>query len=463
MVGFLPPGLAAIVHNPLRTSTTASQAKDTDTSADVQVDTDADENMDGDSDGNQPEVPAKRPRGRLPGPPRAPVTKRGRGRGPGRPRGRGRGAKRPVGRPRKVQAEDEPSVPAEMSAPTSSNVNPDAGVEGKKTSTRSKRTTSSKPETAAQASGSSHTPSKSLYYEGSSDEDEDMGEGEHEAEVEAELEDRDEAPVKAREESAANSTPMKSIAPGSSRKNGNGKAPQQRPHRARQNEVPAQYINTFTTVLDYPKALHTGAGGEAAGQAAVGAVGADARSRSQRQSKVDALGRMDGKAIVDGSIQPVPGSSNGHPVPSSTGSMPTGLSLLPPMANPANGASSTETSTNPPPEPNPNNNPLMKKLHVQPAPTLQKSSVKWAGPREPQNRIGERLFGLKECPTFYPTKEEFRDAMGYIRKIGEEGQGQEWGMVKIVPPKDWKMTFALNTEVSLKTGPVAFRNRRKDK
>lgn len=223
-------------------------------------------------------------------------------------------------------------------------------------------------------------------------------------------------------------------------KTSKGPSSQQRSYRPRPNEVPAQYINTFTTVLDYPKPRD---GGDPVDPATAAAIAESARSRSQRQSKVDAIGKMDPKDIPN---QSVAGSVNGGPAPSLP---PNGISLLPPMANPANGNSASDAH-NPAPEPNPNNNPLMKKFLVRPAPKLEKSSVKWSGPREPKDpsKAGERLFGLKECPTFYPTKEEFQDAMGYIRKIGEEGKGQDWGMVKIVPPKDWKMTFALNSEVS---------------
>lgn len=56
----------------------------------------------------------------------------------------------------------------------------------------------------------------------------------------------------------------------------------------------------------------------------------------------------------------------------------------------------------------------------------------------------ERLFGLKEAPTFYPTKEEFQDPMAYIDKISAEGA--KFGIAKIIPPSDYKPDFALNSE-----------------
>lgn len=56
-----------------------------------------------------------------------------------------------------------------------------------------------------------------------------------------------------------------------------------------------------------------------------------------------------------------------------------------------------------------------------------------------------RPFGLEDCPVFEPTEEEFRDPMGYVKKI--ENQGRRYGMVKIIPPKGWKMPFVTDTEV----------------
>lgn len=81
------------------------------------------------------------------------------------------------------------------------------------------------------------------------------------------------------------------------------------------------------------------------------------------------------------------------------------------------------------------------------APALDRKSVRWSGPRVPKARTVPRQFGLKECPTFYPTADEFRDPMEYLRKVGEEGRGKEYGMCKIVPPEGWQMPFVLDTEV----------------
>lgn len=57
----------------------------------------------------------------------------------------------------------------------------------------------------------------------------------------------------------------------------------------------------------------------------------------------------------------------------------------------------------------------------------------------------ERLWDIPTAPSYYPTEEEFRDPMEYMRKIAPEGS--KHGIVKIVPPRNWQPTFAINTEV----------------
>ncbi|KAI7876296.1 uncharacterized protein EV154DRAFT_429798 [Mucor mucedo] len=59
-------------------------------------------------------------------------------------------------------------------------------------------------------------------------------------------------------------------------------------------------------------------------------------------------------------------------------------------------------------------------------------------------RKNKRIFGIKEAPTFYPTREEFKDPLSYIEKISP--QGEKYGIIKIVPPKDYKPEFSLKTE-----------------
>lgn len=52
---------------------------------------------------------------------------------------------------------------------------------------------------------------------------------------------------------------------------------------------------------------------------------------------------------------------------------------------------------------------------------------------------------MSEAPTYYPSAAEFSDAIGYIRKIGDQG-ARSFGICKIVPPSGWEMPFLMDTE-----------------
>ncbi|KAI0065783.1 hypothetical protein BV25DRAFT_1879666 [Artomyces pyxidatus] len=80
------------------------------------------------------------------------------------------------------------------------------------------------------------------------------------------------------------------------------------------------------------------------------------------------------------------------------------------------------------------------------APKLDMASVKTASPRvQPPPAGGKpRPFGLEDCPTFYPSPEEFKDPMAYIKTISEKAR--DYGICKIVPPESWKMPFVTDTE-----------------
>jgi histone demethylase JARID1 len=80
------------------------------------------------------------------------------------------------------------------------------------------------------------------------------------------------------------------------------------------------------------------------------------------------------------------------------------------------------------------------------SPRLDLSTVKTISPRNLPPRTKPRPFGLLECPTFYPTTEEFKDPMGYIRSISD--QAKDFGLCKVVPPVGWKMPFVTDTEAS---------------
>lgn len=77
---------------------------------------------------------------------------------------------------------------------------------------------------------------------------------------------------------------------------------------------------------------------------------------------------------------------------------------------------------------------------------LDPSSVKTTTPRQEDRKPSvPRPFGLQDCPEYYPTSEQFKNPMEYIKSIAEEAM--QYGICKIVPPSDWKMPFVTNTEV----------------
>lgn len=62
-------------------------------------------------------------------------------------------------------------------------------------------------------------------------------------------------------------------------------------------------------------------------------------------------------------------------------------------------------------------------------------------------RTRPRIFGLQEAPTYYPNQKEFADPIKYIQSIRAEAE--EYGIVKVVPPKGWNPDFSLDTEVRI--------------
>ena len=82
---------------------------------------------------------------------------------------------------------------------------------------------------------------------------------------------------------------------------------------------------------------------------------------------------------------------------------------------------------------------------------LDLSSVKTPLPRSakefPRPPRPSRPFELTDCPEFFPTVEEFKDPMSYIKSISP--QASAYGICKIIPPDDWRMPFVTDTEVCL--------------
>ncbi|KAJ6616266.1 PLU-1-like protein-domain-containing protein [Mycena sp. CBHHK59/15] len=81
---------------------------------------------------------------------------------------------------------------------------------------------------------------------------------------------------------------------------------------------------------------------------------------------------------------------------------------------------------------------------IVPSPVLDLSTVKTTSPRPDSLPHKEpRPFGLQGCPAFYPTAEEFKDPMAYIRSISDRANA--YGICKVVPPVGWKMPFVTDT------------------
>jgi histone demethylase JARID1 len=80
------------------------------------------------------------------------------------------------------------------------------------------------------------------------------------------------------------------------------------------------------------------------------------------------------------------------------------------------------------------------------SPVLDMNSVKTTSPHNLPPRKYPRPFGLEDCPGYYPTVEEFKDPLGYIRSVSDHARN--YGICKIVPPDSWKMPFTTDTEVS---------------
>ncbi len=192
---------------------------------------------------------------------------------------------------------------------------------------------------------------------------------------------------------------------------------------------------SFVTCLDYPpKESRDEYGGSLIGGPAV--IGGVA-TKAQRKSKVEAIGRLDTSSSTP-TVMDTPALASG---PSKIGT--SGLVPVPPSAS----ASTSPAPQSTPLPGRPSNNPILKAQALPLAPALDLNTVRTTAPRHPPSRTQPRMFGLDECPTFYPTEEEFADPMEYVKKVGEQGGAKNWGICKIVPPDGWKMPFVLDSQV----------------
>jgi [histone H3]-trimethyl-L-lysine4 demethylase len=88
-----------------------------------------------------------------------------------------------------------------------------------------------------------------------------------------------------------------------------------------------------------------------------------------------------------------------------------------------------------------------------PAPrALDMRTVKTKGSQSQIVPLTSRPFGLEECPTFYPSVDDFADPLNYIRSIAD--RAQQYGICKVVPPDEWNMPFVTDTEASNTTPHV---------
>ncbi|CDW79070.1 lysine-specific demethylase 5b [Stylonychia lemnae] len=62
---------------------------------------------------------------------------------------------------------------------------------------------------------------------------------------------------------------------------------------------------------------------------------------------------------------------------------------------------------------------------------------------EKENKVTESLEVIEEVKTFYPSQEEFKTPLKYIEKLQQQG-AQKYGIIKIVPPKDFKPSLAFD-------------------
>ncbi|KAF8341476.1 PLU-1-like protein-domain-containing protein [Cantharellus anzutake] len=77
------------------------------------------------------------------------------------------------------------------------------------------------------------------------------------------------------------------------------------------------------------------------------------------------------------------------------------------------------------------------------SPPLDFATVRTTPLVDPAKPGPPRAFGLEDAPAYFPTLEQFRDPLAYISSISEEAQ--KCGIVKIIPPNDWKMPFVTDT------------------
>lgn len=144
------------------------------------------------------------------------------------------------------------------------------------------------------------------------------------------------------------------------------------------------------------------------------------RGRAQRKSKMDAMA-----ALTARSVSPSSEAAKG-------------------AAAAARGASSSAAKPAPTPKP-----PAQPEL-----PELDFSDIKMPKRSVDPPRTAPRPFGLEDCPAFYPTAEEWKDPMKYVKSIADKAR--QYGICKVIPPEGWNMPFVTDTRVRPSSILVAY-------
>lgn len=141
------------------------------------------------------------------------------------------------------------------------------------------------------------------------------------------------------------------------------------------------------------------------------------RGRAPRKSKSDAMA-----ALTARSVSPSEGTR--------------ASSVTTPQSNggPRSNGTASKASTRPPPQPT-----------VPESPPVDFSHIKMPKRNVDPPRTTPRPFGIEDCPAFYPTAEEWKDPMAYVKSISDVAR--RYGICKIVPPEGWKMPFVIDTKV----------------
>ena len=143
------------------------------------------------------------------------------------------------------------------------------------------------------------------------------------------------------------------------------------------------------------------------------------RGRAPRKSKIDAMAALSARSVSPtDAVRRSPAGSGGASTSTSSGPR-------------ANGTSHSK-----------------QKYQIPPPPELP--SVDFEHIKMPQRTVDPprpipRPFEIEDCPAFYPTMEEFRDPMEYVKSISD--RARPYGICKIVPPKGWNMPSVIDTKV----------------